>query len=883
PKNADILLVAALGNVFKNGPDRGIYKSTDGGHSWKKVLFVNDSTGAADLCYHPENPRIVFATSWNMKRNAYQLSSGGPGSGIWRSTDGGDRWTNISTAKGLPKGIWGKTTVSVSPANPERIYAMIENENGGLYRSDDGGQNWQLVNGGRELRQRAWYFSRVLADPSDENIVYVQNVSLHRSNDGGKTFSRMNTQHADHHDMWINNLQPQHLIVANDGGGQISDDGGKHWSTQNNQPTAQFYRLATDQHFPFRIYVAQQDNSTIRIEHRTRGHHIGEENWEATAGGESGHLAADPLDPDIVYGGSYGGYLTRYDHKRKISRNIAVWPDNPIGHGADKLKYRFQWNYPIFFSPHDPKKLYCASNHLHVTTNEGQSWQTISPDLTRNDSTKMQSSGGPITKDNTSVEYYCTIFAAAESPRVAKLLWVGSDDGLIHMSRDGGKNWTNVTPAGLPQWIMINSIEPDPQLDGGCYVAATGYKNGDFAPYIYKTEDYGKSWTKITKGIPAEHFTRVVRADPIRKGLLFAGTEYGVYLSFDDGKNWKAFQLNLPITPVTDLLIREDFLIAATQGRSIWMMDDLGPLRQLADVPPNKKNFSFKPKPAYRMDGGAHPTSTAGVNHPNGVILHMFLDTLLSTDTVQLFCIDRNGDTLTTYSTHPAEGQLAISLKSGSNKLVLQPKMASAKSFDGMVLWWSSLSGPKALPGIYRFIINSPSYQDSGRFEILPDPLYPVSHEEIQKQHQFIRRIRDRVDEAHRSIIQIRDIRNQLNEFVSRTDKTAETDTLFRLKHRIDSMLQHIENELYQTKSKSGQDPINYPIKLTNKLAHLIALYEGGSFPPTDQAEALRNELDEQVLKQLNAFRALQEDELKTFNSLARKLQVDFIRVKDNN
>jgi photosystem II stability/assembly factor-like uncharacterized protein len=881
PKNENIVLVAALGNIFKPTPDRGIYKSTDGGKNFKKVLFVNDSTGAIDLLYDPVNPRILYASSWNVQRNAYSLSSGGPGSAIWKSSDGGDSWVNISKNKGLPEGVWGKSAVVISPVNNDRLYAMIENDKGGLFRSDDGGTTWEFVNGSRDLRQRAWYYTRMCIDPLDENTLYVLNVNLHKSTDGGKTFSNFRTYHGDHHDMWIHPKNSNIMIVANDGGAQITDDGGKHWSSLDNQPTAQFYRVSTDNHYPFRIYVAQQDNSTIRIPHRTHGFSINANDWEPTAGGESGHIAVDPLNPEIVYGGSYGGYLTRYDHSKKINRNIHVWPDNPIGHGAEKLKYRFQWNFPIFFSPHNPKRLYCASNHLHVSENEGQSWTTISPDLTRNDSTKLKSSGGPITKDNTSVEYYCTIFAAAESPRVKDLLWIGTDDGLVHISKDGGRQWNNITPEGLPAWTMINSIEPDPHSDGGCYIAATSYKNGDFAPYLYKTEDFGKTWSKITKGIQAEHFTRAIRADLVKKGLLYAGTEYGMYVSFDDGKNWRPFQLNLPIVPITDITLKEEFLIVSTQGRSIWLIDDVGPLRQLHAIPLDKKHFVCKPKPMIRMDGGYFDTKTSGTNHPSGLIVHFYSDTIHTKDTIKLFCIDQNMDTLSSYSTHPYDFETKIDLKTGSNKIIINPRMRPAKNFPGMVMWGASLSGPKALPGTYKLIMAGKQFRDSTEFDILPDKLYDVSQNDIEAQYNFIKKIRDRVDEAHKAILQIRDIKTQLNDYISRIEKSKTTDTLFSIKIKIDSSLNAIENELYQTKSKSNQDPINYPIKLTNKLAHLSSLYVGGSYPPTDQAEDLRQELDQQILDQLKLFDTLKKNEIAQFNDLIRTLNLDYIKAKE--
>lgn len=879
PTNPDVVLVAALGNAFASHPDRGIYKTTDGGRRWKKVLHVNDSTGAADLTYDPSNPRIVFASTWNMRRNAHSMSSGGPGSGLWRSTDGGDSWVSINDHPGLPKGIWGICGVAVSPSNNDIVYALIENEQGGLFRSDDAGKTWRLVNGDRSLRQRAWYFSRLCIHPSNPEELYVLNVSLHRSTDGGKRFASIGTRHADNHDMWIHPDQPSIMAVSNDGGGQITLDGGKSWSPVDNQPTAQFYRVTTDHHEPFRIYAAQQDNSTIRIAHRTSGHQIGMQDWEPTAGGESGHIAVDPRDPDVVYGGSYGGYLNRYDHRRKISRNINVWPDNPIGHGAAQLKYRFQWNFPLFFSPHDPKTLYCASNSLHVTDNEGQSWRTISPDLTRNDSTKLQSSGGPITQDNTSVEYYCTLFAAAESPRVPGLLWVGSDDGLIHVSRDGGDAWQSVRPKDLPTWIQINSIEPDPHLDGGCYVAATAYKNGDFKPYLYRTKDYGKTWTKIVNGLPVEHFTRVLRADPVRKGLLYAGTEYGIYVSFDDGATWRSLQLNLPIVPITDLHLKATSLVVATQGRSLWIIDDLGPLRQIDKTQDAPKVLFFEPKPMIRMDGGSGNSRYSGTNHPTGVVVFVYFDTIAPNDTLLFHCLSERGDTLSTWSNFPDNdaGMQKIELKTGCNRLVLNPRGRPAQSFDGMVLWWSSLTAPKPPTGNYRLIAKGKNFTEAVPFQILPEPRYGADSVAVAKQFEFIQKIRDRIDEAHRAILQMRDIRKQLNDYCSELTKDPSTDSLFLLKAAIDSSFEAIENELYQTKSKSGQDPINFPIKLTNKLAHLTALYEGGSYPPTDQAEAFRKEVDALIATQLELFRGLCSNELRQFNRLLREGGFDLI------
>ena len=536
PENPDWVYVAAMGNLWKPNKMRGLYRSKDGGENWEKILFESDQAGAVDVILDPNNPRIIYASTWQIKRNGYRMDSGGEGSKLWKSTDGGDTWTDISKNKGLPTGVWGIVGVTVSPVNSERIWAIIEHEKGGVFRSDDGGETWTYTSANRELRQRAWYYSRIYADPQNEDRVYVCNVGFWRSKDGGKNFERIQTPHGDHHDLWIDPDHNQRMIIADDGGAQVSNDAGENWTTYYNQPTAQFYRVTTDNHFPFRIYGAQQDNSTIRIAHRTSESAITESNWEKTAGGESAHLAPDPKNPEIVYGGTYKGYMMKVDHTTGQVRSTNVWPFNPAGSGAEVMKYRFNWNYPIFFSPHDDEKLYATSNYVHVSKNGGQSWTVISPDLTRNDPETIKSSGGPITQDNTGVEFYANIFAATESALEPGVIWTGSDDGLVHVTTDGGQNWSNVTPPMSPKWNMMNCIDVHPTKKGVAYVAATSYKFGDYTPYLYKTENYGKSWKLITNGIDKHHYTRAIRADHQRDGLLYAGTEWGMYISFDDGE-----------------------------------------------------------------------------------------------------------------------------------------------------------------------------------------------------------------------------------------------------------------------------------------------------------------------------------------------------------
>lgn len=880
PKNADIVYAAVLGNIYKPTADRGVYKSTDGGNNWRKVLFANEDAGAVDLIIDPNNSRILYASTWNVRRTPYSLSSGGSGSALWKSTDSGETWTEISKNEGFPTDLLGIIGVTVSPLNSERVWALVENKDkGGLYRSDNGGKTWSYVNSDRSLRQRAWYYTRVYADTKDVNTVYVLNVSYHKSTDGGKSFVSNNAPHGDHHDLWIAPEDPKRMIIGDDGGAQVSYDGGENWSTYHNQPTAQFYRLTTDNHFPYRIYAAQQDNSTIRIAHRSEGRSINEEDWEETAGGESAHIAVDPTNDEIVYGGSYGGFLTRVNHEKGTTRGINVWPDNPMGHGAEDMKYRFQWNFPIIFSKHNPKKLYTFSNHVHLTTTEGATWETISPDLTRNDATKLGVSGGPITKDNTGVEYYATIFAANESPLQEGLIWVGSDDGLIHLTQDGGKNWENVTPKNMPEWMMINSVEPSVFDAGTCYVAGTRYKLGDFEPYLYKTTDFGKTWTLITNGIPKEHFTRVVREDPKQKGLLYAGTENGMYISYDDGANWESFQRNLPIVPITDLLVRDNNLIVATQGRSIWMIDDLSVVHQLKEAA-GKDNFLFRPKDSYRMGGGSRSGSlTEGTNHPNGVMTYFYVSD--TEKEVKLEFLNAQGDTIKTFSNKSKSRSNKLDVKKGSNLFVWNTVSDGAESFQGMILWWARLTGAKAVPGNYQVRLKSGDFSQTQSFKILPDPNSEASVTDMQKQYDFINEVNATVTEAHKTIKKIRKIREQLNAFESQYKDNEAVKALLEKSKEMKKGFSEVEEALYQTQNRSGQDPLNFPIRLTNKLAHLNSLVGLDDFGPTEQDIAVKNELTTQIRKQLSAFNQLVDSDVSAFNSEFNKLNLKYLFIEN--
>ncbi|MFO7889629.1 MAG: glycosyl hydrolase [bacterium] len=881
PTNPDIVYASALGHLFGPNKERGIYKTTDGGSTWEQVLFINEEVGAVDMEMDPTNPRILYASLWRVLRTPYSLESGGPGSGIWKSTDSGETWKEITGNQGLPRGVIGINMVTVSPVNPDRVWAIIESEKGGVFRSDDAGKTWTRVNDERKLRQRAWYYTRIYADTKDENCVYVLNVGFWRSQDGGQTFESIRTPHGDHHDLWIAPEVPERMIIGDDGGAQVTFNGGETWSTYHNQPTAQFYRVTTDNHFPYRIYGAQQDNSTVRILHRSDGRSISEDDWEPTAGGESGWIAPDPENPDIVYGGSYGGYLQRLNHETGEFRLVNVWPDNPMGHGAGDLKYRFQWNYPIFFSPHDPDILYAAGNCLFKTTDEGQSWEKISPDLTRNDPAKLGPSGGPITKDNTSVEYYCTIFTAAESPHEPGVIWTGSDDGLIHLTRDGGQNWKNVTPPKkiMPEWIQINSLEPDPFNPGGLYVAATRYKWDDFRPFLYKTSDYGQSWKKIVNGIDNDHFTRDICPDPNSEGILYAGTENGMYISFDDGSSWQSFQLNLPISPVTDLTVKNTDLIVSTQGRSFWVLDDLTSLYQLNEKVAESDYYLFQPRPTYRLRGGSSENlTTAGENPPEGVMLHYYFKNKPDSDAVCLKILQEDGTLIKKFSPD-AEKDNILTIDENMNRFVWDMHYPDAETFEGMILWAGMTQGPLAVPGTYKARLILGQDSSTVQFDILPDPRSQSSQEDLRKQFDFLLEVRDKLSETHSAIKTIRNVKKQIQDVIAKLDKKQEYAEIDTLGRQIMEKISSIEEALYQTKNQSRQDPLNYPIRLNNRLSSLARVVSVGDYPPTQQAMEVKEKLIKQIDQELKKLLNIMKQQVPQLNQLIHTYNIPLVEV----
>ncbi|MBI4890107.1 MAG: glycosyl hydrolase [Acidobacteria bacterium] len=891
PKDPNTAWAAVLGHIFGPHEDRGVFKTTDGGKSWRKVLYKSDRAGAIDLAIDPSNPDILYASLWDVKRTPYSMESGGPASALFKSTDGGETWTDLSSRKGLPKGPLGRIGIAVSPVNPERVWAQIEAEDGGLYRSDDGGDTWRRVNNDRNLRQRAWYYTHIFADTRNADRLYALNVQFWRSDDGGATFKTVSTPHGDNHDLWIDPNDNNRMIGGDDGGAHVTTNAGLQWSEQD-QATAQFYRVALDNDFPYNIYGAQQDNSTVRIASRSDSGSITRDNWWDVGGGESGWIAPLPNNSDVVFAGSYGGYITRYERKTGQVRAVNVWPDNPMGYGAEGMKYRFQWNFPILFSPHDPNLLYAAGNRLFSSTNEGQSWSPISPDLTRNDPARLGPSGGPITKDNTSVEYYCTIFTIAESLLRKGTIWTGSDDGLVHVTRDGGKSWSNVTPPKdlMPEWIQINSIEASPHNPDKAYFAATMYKSDDFRPYLYKTSDAGKTWTRIVSGIPSDAFTRVIREDPHVPGLLYAGTETGLYVSFDDGANWQSLQLNLPAVPITDLAIHKGMkdLIVATQGRSFWILDGLTVLHNASKSAPG----FFPAEDAWRTPGGSiriEPGVSLGQNPPAGAVFHYLLAEKPKEEAT-LEILDPSGKVIRKFSSKAEEPSAAsapagrrrrggastpVPIEAGLNTFSWDLRHEDAKSFPGLIMWAGSVTGPVVAPGKFTARFSAGSLKFETPVEVKKDPrLTSITQEDLQKQQALLLQIRDKLSETHEAILKIRDIRKQVEDWSSR-DKALEASA-----KDLSKKLTAVEEELYQTKNQSGQDPLNYPIKLNNKLAALAGIVGSADTKPTDQSYQLHEELTAKINAQLRTLDGLLKKDLDAFNKLVAEKKLPAVQAR---
>lgn len=876
PRNADLVYAAAMGHIFGPSETRGVFRSRDGGATWQRVLYRDANSGGVSLAVDPGNPRVMYAAMWQVRRSPWALESGGPGSGLFKTTDGGDAWTEITRNEGLPEGAIGKIGVTVSGGDSRRVWAIVEAEEGGVFRSDNGGRTWRRTNSDRSLRQRAWYYTHIYADPHDRETVYVLNVRFHKSVDGGRTFAQtIRVPHGDNHALWIDPADALRMINGNDGGANVSFNGGESWTGQTNQPTAQMYHGTPTEDFPYKVCGGQQDNSTICVPSRTDGGGITNADYHRVGGCESGFVTTRPDDTAISYAGCYGGQLTRYDTRNGQGRSIMVWPENPMGWGADSLRYRFQWTYPIVLSPHDPDVLYVGSQHVHRTIDEGQSWETISPDLTRNDKSKQSPSGGPITKDNTSVEYYGTVFAIAPSPHDANVIWTGSDDGRVHVTRDGGATWQDVTPGDLPEWSLISVIDVSPHAPGAAYVAATRYKLDDFAPYIYKTADYGRSWRRIVAGIPAGHFIRAVREDPDRRGLLYAGGEFGVYVSFDDGARWQSLRLNLPVVPIHDLAVHRRDLVASTHGRGFWILDDLTPLHQLDAAAVSAGLHLFAPRDAYRFLAGS-PTvngTEAAPNPPDGAVVHFYL-AQAPEQGVTLEYLETDGTVIRTFSTDPEEPQDSLEVKVGLTRHAWDLRYPGISRFDGMILWAGRTSGPTVVPGDYQVRLTVGEWTATRPLRVLRDPRVDATQQDHAEQLAFLLRIRDRVSEANGAVERIRVIKEQLNGVTERSKEHASAEEIRTRATALTDALSAVEREIYQVQNRSPQDPLNFPIRLNNKLAALTGVVESADAKPTAQSYLVFDQLSNLLQAQLDQLARIVEQDVPAFNAFVREQDV---------
>jgi photosystem II stability/assembly factor-like uncharacterized protein len=892
PQDANVAFVAALGHPFGPNQERGLYRTRDGGATWDQVLFVDDKTGAVDVVIDPVNPRNVYAAFWPMYRRPWEIYSGGSGSGPYRSVDGGTTWTEI--ANGLPSGIKGRIGLAISPSRHDRVWAIVEAKEGGVFRSDNAGATWQRMNSDSSVRERAWYYTHIIADPQDADTVYVPTLEINKSIDGGRTFQMVRAAHSDNHGLWIAPEDPQRMINGNDGGAAISTNGGRTWSTQQNQPTAQFYHVITDNQFPYRVYGAQQDNSTVSIASRTSGGGIDQTDWYAVGGGESGYIAPDPRDPNIVYAGTYYGVMTRYDHRLGESRNISVWPETPGGRPAKDVKYRFQWTAPIVISPVDPTALYTAANVLFKSTDQGQSWRAISPDLTRNDPSKQGYNGGPITGDNSSADYYCTIFTVAPSRLEKDTIWTGSDDGLVHVTRDGGAHWKNVTPKQIGEWTRVNIIDASPHAAGTAYVAATRYQSDDFKPYIYKTADYGETWSRLGRGIPDTAFVRVVREDPARKGLLYAGTESGVFVSFDDGGAWQPLQLNLPIVPITDLAVQGSDLVAATQGRAFWILDDVSTLRQMNPPAASAGVHLFQPRETYRMrtggGGGGGAAPATGQNPQSGVVISYLLKDVPA-DGVSLDVLDKSGKTIRAFRSRdnaaaatgnerraflgPPPSRSIVPAEPGLNRFEWDMRLPDASLPPaGTNLFSASVRGPQVVPGTYQVRLTAGGRALTQSFEIRKDPRAATTAEEFEKQFTLLSQIHEKVTATHDAIAEIIAARADLRAAVGRAERTPAAAVIAAQAKTLDASLSSVLDELVQMNIRDGNDVLTYPARLNNLIAALAPVVAASDTAPTAQSYEVFKDLSGRLDRQLERLDSILVKEVEAFNTLVESQHI---------
>ena len=919
PTNPDIVFVAALGHAFGANEQRGIFRTKDGGKNWERVLHKSENAGGGDISIDPGNPNFLVASIWQVRRNFWNLSSGGPDSGLWRSRDGGDTWEDVSSNPGLPDLPFGKIGVAISPAKPGRIYATIEAREPGVYRSDDYGDTWELVSDNRDLQGRPWYYQHIFADPQDADTAWVLNYGAWKSIDGGRTWTEVNTPHGDNHDLWIDPRNPRRLIEGNDGGACVSYNGGETFSTIYNQMTSQFYHLTTDTQFPYRVYGTQQDNSAISVPSRSHKGAIPWSDCYTTGSSESGYIVVDPTNPNIVISGAIGsspgggGNMLRYDHSTGQVRIITVWPEMNTGFGPVDARYRFQWTYPIQFSPHDPGVLYAAGNVVFRSTDQGESWEPFSPDLTRNDPDKLQPSGGEITGDASGAETYCTVFAFLESPHEKGVFWAGSDDGLVHISRDGGANWFNVTPPDLEEWTRVDMIEVSPHDPATAYLAGTRYKFDDNRPFLFKTTDYGTTWQPITSNLPANDFTRCIREDPGRQGLLFVGTEVGIYISFDDGGTWQSLRGNLPVVPVYDLAIKDDDLVAATHGRSFWIMDGISQLRQISGnfsgeamhlvEPPTKIRLAapFRgrdgtPTKNYQLALGAavafidtkgeygepkRKMLDAGENEPAGVRVWYWLKDKPE-DEVTLTFLDANGDEIKTYTSKEADddddsGDPRVPAEAGMNLFDWDMRYPGAHTVPGDKTTEGVGRGPLAPPGSYQVVLTVGEQSQIQSFEMVKDPRVGATQEDFDAQFALAIRVRDKITETHDNINRLRSTRSQVSEWAKRSEGTGAQEAVSNAASELNAKLDEIESILIQTEYKGARDRLHLPIRLNAKLAGLMPVVTSGDYRPPEQAYAVLDHFSELLDTQFAALQNVLDEGLDEFQNLLAELEIPAI------
>jgi len=884
PRNPDVVWVAALGDAFGPSEHRGVYRTRDGGRTWQKVLYRDEDAGAIDITIDPSNPDVLYASLLEMRRFPWGFRSAGSGTGIFKTTDGGDRWTELTDNPGLPSGPKGRIGLALSPARPNRVWAILDADIGkkGVYRSDDAGATWTRLADNANLTQRPWYYHHIIAHPKDPETVYVLNVDMWKSTDGGKTYTEMTPPHGDNHDLWIDPQDPNRMVQGNDGGATVSFNGGESWSTILNQPTAQLYHVAADNQVPYRVYASQQDNTSISLPSRSDYGKITLEDWYTVGGGEDGYIAPHPTNSDIVYAGDHH-WIYRYDHRTKQIRDISPNPETHYGWGSADINYRFWWTYPVAVSPHDPNVVYVTSQYVHKSTNQGESWETISPDLSRADPKTLEKTPsyldpetgpywGPITREAYGPEWYATIFAFAESKAKAGVLWAGSDDGYVQVSQDGGKSWKNRTPPDLPEFALISIIDPSPHDPAKAYVAATRYKLSDHTPYLYKTSDYGATWTRITKGIPATDFTRVIREDPGRRGLLYAGTETSVYVSFDDGGNWQPLRLNLPVVPIHDLLVKEGDLVAATHGRSFWILDNVALLHQLDPAALSAAAHLFAPRRTIRFRDGADlagafsgDAGMSGENPPEGVVVPYFFKEKPVGEVKLSFYKD--GALIRSFT---SEGEKpAIKSEAGANRFAWDMRYPGADVLEGAV-FQGSARGPVAAPGTYEVELTAGGESRRQSFEIARDPRLEFTDADLQEQFDFLIAVRDKLTETMRVVSRIRDMRKTAEQAVERA---GGTDALKDALRELNDKLYPLEERLVQYRARAGQDLINYPTGIDSKLARLSSFASMGDGPPTQGARSLLARLSNGVAERSRLLDAIEKGELQSLLRLAGESQ----------